>query len=341
MGTVSTIGLDIAKSVFQVHGVDGAGAVVVRRKLTRGRVLAFFEKLPRCLVGIEACSTSHYWARELIARGHDVRLLPAQYVKPYLKRQKNDAADAEAICEAAQRPSMRFVPLKEEEQQASSVVFRARDLLVRQRTQTINALRGHLAEYGWIVPKGVPHVDRLIARVEDPAEALPTAARTILLVLVSTLRSLDQQIAVLDAEIASRAKNDPVARRLMTIPGIGPITATALVALAPSPEAFKSGRHFAAWLGLTPRQRSTGGQQKLGAITKMGERTLRRLLTIGASAVIKQAVIRGAPAGSWLSQMLERKPKMLVIVALANKNARIVWALLAKGDVYRAPVVSA
>lgn len=337
MGQVSTVGLDLAKSIFQAHGADASGQEVFRKKLGRGRLLAFFASLPPCVVAMEACAGAHYWGRELARLGHTIRLIPPIYVKPFVKRQKNDAADAEAICEAAQRPSMRFVPLKQEEQQASGVVFRARDLLVRQRTQTINALRGHLAEYGWIVPKGVPHVERLIARVEDPAEALPPAARTILLVLVSTLRTLDQQIAVLDAEIASRARHDPVARRLMTIPGIGPITATALVALAPSHKAFKSGRHFAAWLGLTPRQRSTGGQQKLGSISKMGERTLRRLLTIGASAVIKQAAIRGAPAGSWLDQMLARKPKMLVIVALANKNARIVWALLARGDVYRAP----
>jgi transposase len=337
MGQVSTVGLDLAKSIFQAHGADAAGEVVFRKKLGRGRLLDFFAGLPPCVVAMEACAGAHHWGRELTRQGHTVRLIPPIYVKPFVKRQKNDMADAEAICEAAQRPSMRFVPLKGEEQQASSVVFRARDLLVRQRTQTINALRGHLAEYGWVVPKGVPHVDRLIARVEDPAEALPPAARTILLVLVSTLRTLDQQIAVLDEEIAARARHDPIARRLMTIPGIGPITATAIVALAPSHESFKSGRHFAAWLGLTPRQRSTGGQQKLGSITKMGERTLRRLLTIGASAVIKQAAIRGAPAGSWLDQMLARKPKMLVIVALANKNARIVWALLAKGEVYRAP----
>ena len=341
MGEVSTVGLDIAKSIFQAHGADASGEVVFRKKLGRGRLLAFFAALSPCVVAMEACGGAHHWGRELTKLGHTVRLIAPAYVKPFVKRQKNDAADAEAICEAAQRPSMRFVPLKDEAQQASGVVFRARDLLVRQRTQTINALRGHLAEYGWVVPKGVPHVARLIARIEDPAEPLPDGARPILQVLVATLRGLDQQIAVLDAEIALRARQDPVARRLMTIPGIGPITATAILALAPSPQAFKGGRHFAAWLGLTPRQRSTGGQQKLGSISKMGERTLRRLLTIGASAVVKQAVLRGAPAGSWLAQMLARKPKMLVIVALANKSARIVWALLTSGDVYRAPAAAA
>ena len=235
---------------------------------------------------------------------------------------------------------MRFVPVKSEEQQASAVVFRARDLLVRQRTQCINALRGHLTEYGWVIPKGVPHMARLIERIEDPAELLPEGARAILSVLIATLRALDEQIAVLDAEIVRRAKADLVARRLMTIPGVGPITATAIVALAPPPETFKAGRHFAAWLGLTPLQKSTGGKHKLGAISKMGERTLRRLLTIGASAVVKQALRRGAPVGSWLAQMLARKPKMLVIVALANKTARIVWALLAQGGVYRAPATA-
>ena len=341
MGEVSTVGLDIAKSIFQAHGADASGEVVFRKKLGRGRLLAFFSGLPPCVVAMEACAGAHHWGRELAGLGHTVRLIPPAYVKPFVKRQKNDAADAEAICEAAQRPSMRFVSVKDEAQQASALVFRVRDLLVRQRTQTINALRGHLAEYGWVVPKGVPHVERLIERIEDPAEALPAGARPILKVLVATLRGLDEQITVLDVEIALRAKQDPVAHRLMTIPGIGPVTATAILALAPSPQAFKGGRRFAAWLGLTPRQRSTGGQQKLGSISKMGERTLRRLLTIGASAVVKQAVLRGAPAGSWLAQMLARKPKMLVIVAQANKTARIVWALLSSGEDYRAPTMTA
>ena len=255
--------------------------------------------------------------------------------------QKNDAADAEAICEAAQRPTMRFVAVKSEEQQASVVVFRARDLLVQQRTQTINALRGHLAEYGLVVSKGPSHIAKLIAQVEDPQSSLPQAARLALSVLVETLRSLEHSIKRLDVEIARRAREDGTARRLATIPGIGPITATALVALSPAPASFKRGRDFAAWLGLTPLQRSTGGKQKLGAISKMGERTLRRLLIIGASAVTRQARRRGAPQGSWLARMFARKPPMLVIVALANKMARIVWALLAKGGVYQAPAAVA
>jgi transposase len=341
MGDVSTIGLDIAKSVFQAHGADAAGAVVFRKKLGRGGLLAFFAAQPPCVVAMEACAGAHHWGRELTGLGHSVRLIPPAYVKPFVKRQKNDEADAEAICEAAQRPTMRFVPVKSEEQQASGVVFRARDLLVRQRTQLMNGLRGHLAEYGYVAPKGIMHVERLIAAVEDPASELPAAARTSLQTMIRTLDQLQVEIARLDVEIATRAKQDQVARRLMTVPGIGPVTAAAMSALAPSPEAFRSGRDFAAWLGLTPVQRSTGGKQKLGQITRMGERTLRRLLILGAAAVIKQALLKGAPVGSWLAQMLARKPRMLVIVALANKTARIVWALLARGGIYRAPALAA
>lgn len=282
-----------------------------------------------------------YWGREIRKLGHAVRLIPPAYVKPFVKRQKNDTADAEAICEAAQRPSMRFVAVKDEEQQANGVVFRARDVLVRQRTQCINALRGHLTEYGWIVPRGPAHVATLIGQIEDPNCSLPESARSIFRVLITTLTSLEENIAVLDSEISRRSKEDPVARRLMTIPGVGPITATAVAALAPPIETFATGRDFAAWLGLTPLQKSTGGKQRLGAISKMGERTLRRLLIIGSSAVVSHACRRGAPGGSWLARMLARKPRMLVTVALANKMARIVWALLAKGGVYRAPAAVA
>jgi transposase len=262
-------------------------------------------------------------------------------VKPFVKRQKNDAADAEAICEAAQRPGMRFVAAKDEEQQASAAVFRARDLLVRQRTQLINALRGLLAEYGWVAPKGLFHMAGMMARIEEPSCSLPESARAVFLVMIDSIRALGERIAGLDREIARRAKADPVARRLMTIPGIGgigPITATALT---PPPESFRKSRDFAAWLGLTPLQRSTGGKQKLGAISKMGERTLRRLLIIGSAAVVLQASKRGAPEGSWLEQMMARKPRMLVTVALANKTARIVWAVLTKDEVYRAPTAAA
>jgi transposase len=337
MGEVTTIGLDIAKSVFQAHGSDESGGVVFRKKLGRARLLAFFEAQPRCVVAMEACAGAHHWGRELAALGHTVRLIPPAYVKPFVKRQKNDESDAEAICEAAQRPTMRFVPVKTEAQQASGVVFRARDLLVRQRTQISNAIRGHLAEYGHVAPKGVCYVEGLIDRIDS----VPDAAQPALQALVQAMRALEAQIAILDREIALRAKQDETARRLMTIPGVGPVTAAALTALAPDPQAFRCGRDFAAWLGLTPLQKSTGGKEKLGRITKMGERTLRRLLVIGASAVIKQTLLRGAPAGSWLAQMLARKPRMLVAVALANKMARIVWALLAKGGIYRAPALAA
>jgi transposase len=338
---VSTIGLDIAKRTFQAHGADAAGRAVFRKRLTRPKLLEFFAALPPCMVAMEACAGSHHWGREIAKLGHTVRLIPPAYVKPFVKRQKSDAADAEAICEAAQRPSMRFVPLKDEAQQANGVVFRARDLLVRQRTQCINALRGHLAEYGHVFPQGITHASTLIAQVEDPKTALPGSARAILKVLIATFEALGAQIEELDAEIARRAKADPVARRLMTIPGIGPIAATAITALVPAPEGFRAGRDFAAWLGLTPVQKSTGGKQKLGAVSKMGERTIRRLLIIGASAVIRWASRRDAPTGPWLARMLARKPKMLVIVALANKTARVVWALLVKGGIYRTPVAAA
>ena len=270
-----------------------------------------------------------------------MRLIPPAYVKPYVKRQKNDMADAEAICEAATRPSMRFVPVKSEAQQANGVVFRARDLLVRQRTQCINALRGHLSEYGYVVAQGITHADAVIAHVEDPNTALPEGARSILAVLVGTYKALEAQIEALDAEISRRAKADPVARRLMTIPGVGPIAATAVTALVPAPEGFRAGRDFAAWLGLMPLQKSSGGKQKLGAVSKRGERTIRRLLILGASTVVRWACQRGVPQGSWLARMLARKPRMLVTVALANKTARIVWALLVKGGTYKAPAVVA
>lgn len=246
MGQVNTIGLDIAKQVFQAHGADDAGYVIFRKKLVRGSVLRFFASQPPCLVALEACGGSHYWAREIGKLGHQVKLIAPKYVKPFVKRQKNDMADAEAICEAAQRPTMRFVPVKTEAAQASALVFRARDVLVRQRTQTINALRGHLTEYGWVVAVGKAHVAKLVDLVEDPASTLPSEARSILRLLIASLRDLDDRIAMLDAEIAKRAKADPLARRLTSIPGVGPITATAIAALAPPAESFGKGRDFAA-----------------------------------------------------------------------------------------------
>jgi transposase len=340
VGEVITIGLDLAKSVFQAHGADGSGEVVFRKKLRREQVLAFFAGQPRCVVAMEACASAHHWAREIGALGHETRLIAPAYVKPFVKRQKNDMADAEAICEAAQRPTMRFVTPKGAEAQAAGVVFRTRDLLVRQRTQLINALRGHLAEFGHIARKGPGHSAKLIGLVRDPTTDLPLAARSVLMVIAESLEAIEGKIADLDREIAARAKSDELARRLMTIPGVGPVTATAMVALAPPASTFRRGRDFAAWLGLTPRQHSSGGKERLGRTSKMGERSLRRLLILGASSAARMAARNGA-RDPWLAHMLARKPRMLVTVALANKMARIVWALMARGGSYRAPAMAA
>jgi transposase len=341
MEEITAVGLDLAKHVFQAHGASASGTVLFRRKLRREKVLSFFAELPRCQVAMEACAGAHHWARAIGELGHEVRLIPPAYVKPFVKRQKNDMADAEAICEATQRPTMRFVAVKSEAKQAAAVIFRTRDMLVGQRTQIINALRGHLGEYGLIAPQGPSHVDRLIAQIEDPTSSIPETARCCFVRLVTVLRHLQAEINALDKEIAARAKADEVARRLMTVPGIGPLIATAIEALAPPVETFRSGRDFAAWIGLTPVQRSTGGKERLGRTSRMGERTLRRLLIFAARAVVRWAKRKGVPAGSWLGRMLARKPPMVVIVALANKNARIAWALLTKGGVYRAPAVAA
>ncbi|MBW3560856.1 MAG: IS110 family transposase [Proteobacteria bacterium] len=341
MGEVSTIGVDLAKAVFQVHGADPSGAVVFRKKLRRDQLLAFFAGQPRCLVAMEACASAHYWAREIAALGHETRLIPPVYVKPFVKRQKNDMADAEAICEAVQRPTMRFVRPKSAEAQGAAVVFRTRDLLVRQRTQLINALRGHLAEFGFVVRHGPGHVNKLLEWVGDPASELPADARSVLVVIAESLQSVQAKIVVLDREIATRAKADPAAKRLMTIPGIGPVVATALVALAPPASTFRRGRDFAAWLGLTPKQHSSGGKERLGRTSKMGERSLRRLLILGASSAARVAARDRSRASPWLAGMLARKPRMLVTVALANKMARIVWALMAHGGFYRAPAAAA
>lgn len=338
---VSTIGLDLAKNVFQAHGATATGAVAFRRRLRRDQVLAFFADQPRCRVAMEACASSHFWGREIGKLGHEVRLIPPAYVKPFVKRQKNDAADAEAICEAAQRPTMRFVTVKSEAKQASAVIFRTRDILVGQRTQIINALRGHMGEYGLIAPQGRFHVEKLVVQIRDANSGIPDDARQCLLLLVDSLEELHEKIVALDREISERAKRDDVAKRLMTVPGIGPMIATAIEALAPPVETFRSGRDFSAWIGLTPIQRSTGGKERLGRTSRMGERTLRRLLIIACSGVVRWAKRKGLPVDSWLARMLARKPAMLVIVALANKTARIAWALMAKGGIYRAPVAAA
>ncbi|MDQ7774556.1 IS110 family transposase [Paracoccus aminovorans] len=339
MSEIITVGFDLAKNVFQVHEAEAAGRAVLRQKLRRDQ--QFFGQLPACVVAMEACGGAHFWGREIGKLGHEVRPIPPAYVKPFVKRQKNDAADAEAICEAAMRPTMRFVPVKSEETQGAAMVFRVRELLIRQRTQAINALRGHLAEFGQIVPQGAPDATRLIAIVEDPDGILPADAIPTLKTLIAALAHLEAEIRKLDAEIARRAKENDVARRLMTVPGIGALIATAIAALAPPPETFRKARDFAAWLGLTPRQHSTG-KQRLGATTRTGERSLRRLLIIGANnVVIKRNVHKEAQPGTWLGSLLLRKPPMLVRVALANKMARMVWALMARGGICQSPVAAA
>jgi len=331
--------LDLAKNVFQVHGVDATGKVTVTKKLRRSQVLALFEKLPPCLVGIEACATSHHWARELKALGHDVRLMPASYVKAYVKRGKNDAADAAAICEAVTRPSMRFVPMKSAEQQAVLMLHRTRDLLVRQRTQLINAMRAHLAEFGLVAARGRDGRKSLIAIVRDEANRLPDLARRALRAILSQLDALQQQIGDIERDIHAQHRSSEASRRLETIPGIGVIGATAIAATVTDPTTFKSGREFAAWIGLVPRQNSSGGKERLGSISKQGDRYLRRLLIVGATTVVQHA--RKHPdKHPWLISQLARRPAKVVAVALANKMARIAWAVLARGETYRAPAIA-
>lgn len=337
---VSTIGVDLAKNVFQTHGVDAAGKVTVMKQLRRGQVLGFFAELPPCLVGMEACATAHHWARELTMLGHTVRLMPASYVKAYVKRGKNDAADAAAICEAVTRPSMRFVPAETAEQQAALMLHRTRDLLVRQRTQLINAMRAHLAELGIVAAQGREGVSALIAIVMDEtSDRLPRLARKALQALLTQLDVLQQQIGTLKHDIHTQHRSCDASRRLETIPGIGVIGATAIAATVTDPGAFKSGREFAAWIGLVPRQNSSGGKERLGSISKQGDRYLRRLLIVGATAVIRHA--RAHPdKHPWLTQLLARKPVKVVAVALANKMARIAWAVLFRGETYRAPALA-
>jgi transposase len=338
---ISTIGIDLVKNVFQVHGVDAHGDVVVVRKLRRAQVVAFFAKVPVCLIGMEACATAHHWARELTKLGHTVRLLPPAYVKAYVKRSKNDAADAAAICEAVTRPSMRFVPIKTEEQQASLAVHRTRALFIGQRTQLINALRAHLAELGLVAETGRDGFTKLVEMVWDEDNvSLPPAMRQALLAVVDQLEALSQQISKLDRVIMAQHKASDVSRRLESIPGIGVIGATAIVATVADPSAFKSGRDLAAWIGLVPRQHSTGGKEKLGGISKQGDRYLRRLLVVGATAVVRQARLHPEKY-LWVMKLLAKKPAKVVAIAVANKTARIAWAIMAKGGHYRAPELAA
>jgi len=339
---VTTIGLDIAKSVFQVHGIDEQGEVTIRQQLKRARVLSFFEKLPSCLVGIEACASAHYWGRELTALGHDVRLMPPAYVKPYVKRQKNDAADAEAICEAVQRPSMRFVPIKTPDQQAGLVLHRTRHLFVRQLTAVSNSIRAHLAEFGLVAPVGRHGVDELIAVIKDTKDhRIPDLVRTCLFALAIQLDALKQQLRILDRRLVGWHRANEVCRRLDAIPGVGPALATALVASVADPKVFRSGRDFSAWIGLVPKQNSSGGKEKLGNITKAGDRYLRSLFCAGALAVIRRVATHGSKHRPWLSKLLERRPAKVAAIALANKLARMTWAVMATGKPYKEPIALA
>ena len=330
-----TIGLDIAKNFFQVHAVDGSGQVVLRRKLSRGEVLGFFEAQPKVLVGIEACGTGHYWAREIAALGHEVRLLPPTYVKAYVKRGKTDAADAEAICEAVTRPTMHVVPIKTPKQQAALMMHRARELLVGQRTALVNALRGHLAELGIVTAKGIHRVADLLAELVGVENTkIPPLARASLRCLAAQIEAVETQIDELEALIIEWHKGNEASQRLAKIPGVGPITASAVVATIDDASHFTSARHLSAALGLTPRQNSSGGKARQGGISKAGNTYLRRLLFIGASAVIRSK--RAQEAGSWLARLLERRPAKVVAIALANKTARVIWAMLRSGEAYRA-----
>lgn len=335
--TPTTVGLDLAKNVFYVHVADAAGHTIDSKKLTRCGLLPFFEGLPSCLIGIEACASAHNWARQLEVLGYDVRLIPPGYVKPFVRRgAKNDASDAAAICEAVARPNMRFVPIKSREDQAFLMLHRARGLLVRQRTMAACAFRAHLAEYGVIVAQGRHRVDTLITKLDELRTDLPDNACFALDALIGQLDTLNQQIDSIDARLAEIHENNAICRLLATVPGIGPITATAFAATIPDPSAFRSGREFAAWLGLTPRQNSSGGKTRLGGITKQGDRYLRHLLVLGARTVVRYPKARSRVDGPWIEALLERRRPMVVAVAVANKLARAIWAMLTTGEVYRA-----
>jgi transposase len=340
MEGIAVIGLDLAKSVFQVHGIDGQGAVVVRRRLSRAKLVPFFAGLPRCLIGMESCASANHWARELVALGHEVRLIPPRYVKPYVKRSKNDASDAEAICEAVTRPTMRFVGVKSPQQQGVLVVHRTRLMLTRQRTQIGNAIRGHLAEFGIVAPAGRQGLDRLVAVIGDESDGrVPACARPSLAMLVGHYQLVVADLLETDRAIRAHSRSSELGRRLQEIPGVGPLVASALVASVPDPHVFRTGRCLSAWLGLVPRQHSSGGKERLGGITKAGDTYLRTMLFVGAMAVIRHAKRYGTRK-PWLIKLLSRRTPRIAAIALANRIGRIAWALMTSGERYHEPAVT-
>ncbi len=334
---ITTVGLDLAKNVFQVHGIDAAGEIIVAKALRRRQMIPFFGKLEPCLVGLEACATSHFWARQLIALGHEVKLMPPAYVKAYVKRGKTDAGDAQAICEAVTRPVMRFVAIKSAEQQSILAVHRTRHLLIGQRTQLVNMIRAQLAEFGVVLAKGIHHVLRLVGQLLD-GEALdiPALATTVMITLAAQVRDLQARIGELEEELVAWFRGSEMAKRLKTIPGIGVITASALAATVTDPHQFTSGRQFAAWLGLTPRANCSGGKARLGGISKMGDQYLRRLLVNGMTSQLRWTRLH-PDAHPWAAGLLRRKPAKLVAVAMANKAARIAWVVMTRDEIYGAP----
>lgn len=340
MENISIVGLDLAKSAFQVHGIAATGEPRVRQTLRRSQVLDFFRRLTPCIVGMEACGSAHHWAREIAALGHEVRLMPPIYVKAYVKRNKTDAADAEAICEAVTRPTMRFVPIKSIDQQSAGMVLKARELLVRQRSQAANAMRGHMAELGVVGAMGMASISKLIGVVRNDCDNIPSVARIALSEIAAQIEALTERIEKLERYIVVTVKADGETRRLTSIPGVGPIIAATVKAVVQDPAGFRSGRDFAAWLGLTPRSNSSGGKERLGRISKRGNKQLRTLLIVGATSVIKQAR-RGLALPKWIVALLARRPYKVVAVALANKIARTIWALLVKGGLYRRPTIMA
>ena len=340
MAETTIIGIDLAKRAFQLHGASTSGSVCFRKKLSRSQVLPFLARQPACIVAMEACGSAHHWGREISKLGHEVKLIPPVYVKPYVKRQKNDMSDAEAIAEAASRPTMRFVAIKSAKQQAQAMLFRTRELLVGQRTQVINALRGHLAEHGVVEAVGLVNVKRLEDALKDPDIELLNEVRSLADLYLDQIAQLSQRIDALTKQQRKTASEEKASVRLQTMPGVGPITALAIDAFAPPMAEFQSGRDFAAWLGLVPKQYSTGGKQILGGTSKMGQRDIRRLLIIGAMGRVRWALAKGTPEGSWLGLMLKRKPRMVVAIALANKMARAIWAMLTKEEDYREPLAA-